>query len=903
MIDQDVNENRGQRSFLATKLFIPRSSSRLVLRPSLIAKLNLFHHHKMTLVSAPAGFGKTTVLTQWVAQLDGPVAWVSLDEKDNDLFTFFHYLIAALQKIDSSLGVNAAHALQTATRKSLTSVIIPLLNDISAYQNQLCIILDDYHCIQSQEVHGMLKYILDHLPPQLHLILSTRADPPLPLAKMRARNNLAELRINELCFKKDDIDAFFREIMGMSLSEENISTLEYRTEGWAAGLQLAAISLQSCENAQNFIEAFAGDNRYIVDYLVEEVLNKQTKQIHDFLLQTSLLTHMSAELCNYVLEMSESQTIMEDLEQQNLFIVPLDNTRNWFRYHHLFADLLYQKLMQSEPNLISHLRIRASEWHERNGNLDSAIEYAIGAEAYERAAKLLEQVSENDWEHGKRTKLYRWFQKLPSQYIQNIPELCLLYAWVLLDDNKQKEAERSLAAVDRFLQQQESGGRADADQQRGYLDEIRGKVGVLRALCETGRGDIPRMIDNSDEALQLLPDDSLTWKANCYFTHGIAYSIKGELNAAVDSFLYSMKLSKADGNLDLYFRASYWLVARLTYAGQLDRACRICDDLFEVVRENRLERSLIGAGVFVSWGNILYERNRLDEAYENISKDLDIIEASHDIGHKAWCYFCTMKTLAALNNVQGAEQIIEKLARLKKTSELPYSFYYLTESGKAQVWLKQGKLEKVGRWLQENNFSITDEVTAYRDLGQIIFARFLIAQGEIDDAKFLLEKLILGQEELGRSLLLIESLLIQAQIFEKESDMEGAVRAITRALRIAEKGNCIRVFINEGKSVARLIDNLLNDNFDIPKSFAKKLLAEFTIIESHEAEKPESALLSERELEILRFIAAGLSNKTITEKLFISLSTVKTHLRNIYSKLDAHSRTEAVAKANDLDLL
>lgn len=907
MIDQDVQEMREQRSFLATKLFMPRSNAKQVVRSVLVEKLNTFHDpfhdHKMTLVSAPAGYGKTTILTQWASQFHDPIAWLSLDEKDNDPFVFLQYLIAALQSVDADLGVTAAHALKTAKKQALAAILIPLLNDISARDDKLSVVLDDYHCIEAQEIHEIVQYMLDHMPPQLHLILSTRADPPFPLAKMRARNNLSELRIGELCFERGDIVSFFNDIMKLNLAEQEISTLEHRTEGWAAGLQLAAISLKGCENSQEFIAAFAGDNRYIVDYLVEEVLLNQDERTHDFLIRTSLLQHISAELCDYVLGIEDSQLILEDLEQKNLFIVPLDNRRKWFRYHHLFADLLFKRLVRFGNTMLSRLRKRASEWHEEKGYFDSAIDYAIGANEYQRAVKLLDPVSDNDWEYGKRTKLHRWFEKLPIEYLHDNLELCLLYAWVLLDDNKQEKAEKSLANVERLLKQQEIDGEADMSK-TSYLDDIRGRVKVLRALIESGRGNIQDILDYTQEALHYLPEESLTWRANSFFARGIAFSYKGDLDSAVEAYSHSMRLSKEAGNLDLYFRASYWLVARLSFAAQLDKATQTCEELFEVVRENNLEQSLIGAGVNVSWGNILYEQNKLAEAYENITKHLNIIEASHDVGHKSWCYFCMMRVLTALGDMQGAEIIVEKLARLKETTKLPYSFHLLTESGKAQLWLKLGKLERIGRWLNENNFSFNDEIIAYRDLGQIIFARFLIAKGETDDAKLLLEKLIIGQEKLGRTLLLVESLLIHAQLLEKEGDIAGAIAAMTRALRLAEKGNCIRVFLNEGKPVARLIDKLLNDNFDIPKSFAKKLLAEFTIVESKESEKnPENAMLSERELEILRFIAAGLSNKTITEKLFISLSTVKTHLRNIYSKLDAHSRTEAVAKANDLDLL
>jgi len=903
MIDKTSVELSGKSGFLSTKLFVPQSGSKQIERASLIDKLNAFRDYKMTLVSAPAGFGKTTIVCQWVAQLDSQVAWLSLDEKDNDPYIFLQYLILAVQTVDSSLGVSASHALQTAKKHSLTSILIPLLNDISSSQNQLCLVLDDYHSISNDQVHEILGYMLEHQPPHFHIVVSTRADPPFSLAKMRVRNNLSELRIGELSFSRQNIFSFFHEVMGVALSEEEIAILEYRTEGWVAGLQLAAISLKGCNDIQGFIEEFVGDNRFIVDYLVEEVLDRQDQKNQDFLLKTSFLPQMSADLCDYLLEIEDSQAILENLEKQNLFIIPLDNKRNWYRYHHLFADLLCQRLLRNDSNVVSELHKRASKWYEKNGYFNSSIDYAISSEDYERAVGLLGQVSDNDWQHDKRTKLFRWFEKIPIEYIQNYPDLCLLYAWVLLDDNKQQEAEKSLHGVEKFIQQQQSQAQERKTYSERDLVEISGKVMVLKAIIEVGHGDTERIIPLAEEGLHNLPQDSFTWRANAYFALGIAYSIKGNLSLSVDAYTQSMNLSRSVGNLDLYFRTSYWLLARLTYDAQLDKATRICEELFEMLRENKLEQSLIGAGVYVSWGNILYERNQLDEAIENIKKDYAIIEASHDVGHKAWCYYCMMKVLSVQSDFNGAEKMIEKLENLKLTSDLPYSFALLTEAEKAKVWFLQGKMDQVRRWLQDNNFSIADDIVAYRDLGHIILARYLFAQGETNDCKFLLDKLIHQHEKLGRQLLLIEILLILARVLENEGDKEGGMEAICRALKIGAKGSCVRVFLNEGKQVASMIKRLVEENFAIPRAFALKLLAEFTIDDVFESKrKVESKLLSEREIEILRLIAGGLSNKKIMEKLYISLSTVKTHLRNIYSKLDAHSRTEAIAKANKLNL-
>lgn len=891
-------------SFLATKLFVPRPGTRKVHRPELIDKLNDYRDYRVTLLSAPAGFGKTTIVAQWVDQLDSPIAWLSLDEKDNDPYIFLHYLILAIQSVESSIGISVIRALQTSPKQALTSILIPLLNEISIMKEQLCLILDDYHCITSHEVHEILSYMLEHQPPQLHIVLSTRADPPLSLAKMRARNNLSELRIGELSFCKKDIVSFYKEVMDLSLSEEEIAILEHRTEGWAAGLQLAAISLKDCNDTREFIEAFAGDNRYIVDYLVEEVLHRQSKRYHDFLLKTSFLQQMSASLCDYLFETDDSQTILEGLEAQNLFIVPLDNSRNWYRYHHLFADLLNQKLLQSDKSSELDLRQRASIWHEKNGYFDSAVDFAISAEDYERAANLLEKVSENDWQHGKRTKLFGWFEKIPVEYIQKYPELSLLYTWILLDDNRHEEAENSLFGVGKFIEQHQR-----QEQNNGFFGEldvaeINGKVMVLRALIAAGQGDIARIFKYAEKGLSILHEDSLTWRANAYYALGIAHGFRAEVGSAIDAYTKSMRLSNSAGQLDLYFRVSYWLVALLTYMARLPEATQKCNEQLEIIRKNELEHSLIGAGVYVSRGNILYERNKLNEAYVNINKNNEIIEASHDVGHKTWYYICMMKVLSAQGDFNGAEKIIDKLENLKTTSNIPYTFLQVAEAAKAHVWLNQDKLNLVEDWLLENNFSITNEIASYRDIGHMILARYLLLRRKTEDCKFFLKKLINHNESLFRVLHLIEANLILAQVFEIEGDWPNALKTVSRALHLGEEGGCIRVFLNEGKPVAKMIEKLVEEKQDIPRSFALKLLAGFKIHEVTESDRRnEPDVLSERELEILRLIAAGLSNKKIMEKLYISLSTVKTHLRNIYSKLDVHSRTEAIAKANEHNLL
>lgn len=909
MRDSHQGQNSAGNPFLATKLYIPRSNAKQIVRSPLIDKLNAFHDpfhdHKMTLVSAPAGYGKTTILTHWIAQFQDPVAWLSLDEKDNDPGVFLQYLISALQEIDPDIGVISANVLQTTKNPSFTAILIPLLNDISSSQMKLSVVLDDYHYIQVDEVHEILRYILDHMPPQLHLILSTRVDPPFPLAKMRARNNLSEIRINQLCFDTEDIDSFLNKVMNLKLSEKEIATLQHRTEGWAAGLQLAAISLKGCDNISDFIEEFSGDNRYIVDYLAEEVLHKQDEQTHDFLLKTSFLHHISADLCNYILEIDNSQSILDNLEQQNLFIVSLDSKRNWYRYHHLFAELLYQRLVQSDPEIVFHLYRRASEWQEKNEHLEEAIDYAVAAEDINRAGELITMFSKNVWEHGKRTRLFHWFSRLPVDYIRTNMDLSFLHAWVLFENGQFEEAEKSLLISEKLIGSRVDSAEGEDNSWPVKLREIRGKVKAVRALLATGHGDAQRIIDYAQEALKYLPVESSTWRAIAYFSLGLAHSIDGDNNYAVELFTQAREDSRSTGNMDLYFRASYWLIGRLKYSGKLQEAIDTCQELLRFAKERKLEKTLVWGGVCVFWGDLLYERNRLDEAHRFINQEINMIEKGHDIGRKGWGYFCLMRVLAAKGELAGAEDIIVKLEELQVSAKFPGWITHLTESFKARMWLEKGKLDKVKEWLEHNEIHVAGSILSLQYLGYMIFARYLLVQGKCREAIEVLDRLITKQRKTERILLLIETLLIKALVLQKDGDNQGAVTTLAEALNLAESGDYIRVFLDEGPAITELLEMALESDSDAPRSFVRKLLTAFLL----DPEPIDGAAvrgetdLSERELEVLRLIAAGLSNKKIMEKLYISLSTVKTHLRNIYSKLDTHSRTEAVAKAHELNLL
>jgi LuxR family maltose regulon positive regulatory protein len=615
---------------------------------------------------------------------------------------------------------------------------------------------------------------------------------------------------------------------------------------------------------------------------------------------------MSADLCNDLLEIDDSQYILENLEQQNLFIVSLDSKRSWFRYHHLFADLLYQRLMRCGPKAVSHLRRRASEWHEENRYLDEAIDYAVSAEDIKKAGELISMFSKNVWGHGKRTRLFHWFSELPVEYIRTNLDLCFLHAWVLFENGQFAEAEASLLISEQIIDSRTITLEAEEISSSFELREILGKVKAVKALLATGHGDAQRIIDYAQEALMYLPVESSTWRAIACFSLGLAHSIDGDNAYAVELFSRAREDSKLTGDMDLYFRASYWLIGRLKYVGKLQEAIDTCQDLLQFAEERKLENTLVWGGACVFWGDLLYERNQLNEAHRFINKEIEMIEIGHDVGRKGWGYYCLMRVLVAKKEIANAEDIIAKMEELQLTANLPGWITQLTESFKAKIWLSKGKLDKIEEWLDQNEISVTGSILSLQYLGYMILARFLLAQGKTREAKEVLDQLIFKQQKTKRILLLIETLLIKAFVLKSEDDDKGAVLTFAEALKRAESGGYIRVFLDEGPSTAELLEMVLKSDVDAPRSFVRKLLTA-SLVDMHAADEAASAKngtdLSERELEVLRLIAGGLTNKKIMEKLYISLSTVKTHLRNIYSKLDAHSRTEAVAKANELHLL
>lgn len=799
--------------------------------------------------------------------------------------------------------------LQASQKPPIESIMKNLIKEVSDISNDCVLVLDDYHAIDTKQIHNIVESLLDYLPRQLHLVIATRVDPPFSLARLRGRNQLNELRAIDLSFTHSETILFLNKMMNLGLSSQEISVLETRTEGWIAGLKLAVLSMQGRNDISEFIKTFAGDDRHIVDYLIEEVLNQQSKQIQDFLVQTSILNRLSGPLCDFVTGQKNGQEILVDLERANLFILPLDNKRCWYRYHHLFADLLRQRLQQTNSSLSPELHCRAIEWYELNKLKEEAIEHALMAEDFKRAARLIEELSEAIWGlRGEPTRVFRWIEALPDECVMSNPNLCILYAWVLCDNGQKQAAERNLQIASRVLDSNNSEKiiklKGESKRQPSLTNRaLRGRIAAVRAYMAAGEGDVQGIVRFSEQALKLLHKEDSPWRAGVAISLGTAHTFKGDNVSAINALSEAVSASKAAGNIHLYLMANFWFVVCLKHQGQLLRAIDICKHLFRVVTEKELTHTDLEGVLFANWGELRYELNELDEALHYVNKGLILVEQGHNVGNRGWVYFCLLKILIAKQDFFGVEESIRKIEKLERSSDVPSWVTHQAEAWKARMWLMKGDEDRVVNWAKGRGLRLDDDLTPLRDAEYIMFARILISQGRLNDALGLLDRLSREAERGGRILGLIEILLVKALALKAQRNTFEALTTFGKALSLAEPGGYIRIFLDEGLPIAELLKELLDQKSDVPRTYIKKLLSAFRLDKLIDTGDGPVELLTERELDVLRLIAAGLSNKKIMEELYISLSTVKTHLRNIYGKLNVHSRTEAMVKAKELALL
>jgi LuxR family maltose regulon positive regulatory protein len=906
-----------QHSLLQTKLYTPPIRRELVSRPRLIERLNVGLTRKLILVSAPAGFGKTTLVSEWVhkvgAQHAAPlqVAWLSLDEGDNDLARFLTYLIAALRTIQASIGKGVLSALQSLQPPPAEAVLTSLINEIAAYPDRIILVLDDHHTIESSSVDDALAFLLERLPPQMHLVITTREDPHLPLARLRARGQLTEVRASDLRFTSSEAADFLNQAMDLDLSAENVAVLETRTEGWITGLHLAAISMQGRKDVTGFVESFTGSHRFVLDYLIEEVLEQQPESVQAFLLQTSVLTRLTGSLCDTLTGQDNGQATLEMLEHANLFIVPLDNERRWYRYHHLFADLLRQRLHTTQSALVPELHRKASQWCEKNRLIDEAVDHAFAAGDLVRAGYLVEELAEVLWERGEHVKLLGWLNRLSEEQLSAMPQIGIFHSWILHTTGREQAAEKRLQMVERALTSIADGVSPGELNRIIHLDtvQLKSRASVVRARLAFRKGAIPNIIKFSRRALESLPENDLAWRGMAAMALGDSYVVSGDMNPAKEAYSEAIRISEKGDNVYSVLYPSCKLGIILEYLGKLHQAEALYRELMTLVNSSGMSQSVMTGLLYALWSEILCHWNDIDNAFRFASRGVELSEHENDVANLAWIHNALAKVLFARGDLTRAKETILKLGKIAGESNVPPWIASTTAAWRARIWLTEGNLDAAQQWIQERLLNLDDELQFAREAEHIVFARILVAQGDLQDAINLLERLTKKAEAGDRITRRIEMSLVLALALEARGDKDKAMTALERTLTLAEPEGFVRIFVDEGPPMARLLYEALSRG--IAPDYIRRLLAAFPMIESEQAsppdaEPPESDLiepLSERELEVLALIAEGLTNREVASRLFLSLHTVKAHTHNIYGKLGVHNRTQAVGRARALGVL
>ncbi len=910
-------------SILVTKLYIPPARAELVRRPALIERLNVGLDRKLTLISAPAGFGKTTLVSEWVEGLQEtgkrkshPIkfAWLSLDVEDNDPVRFLSYFIAAMNRnteIGPEIGQSASSLLQSPQPPSTNTILTSLINEVVSAPVRIVFVIDDYHLIESEPIHQALVFLLDNLPPQFHLVIVTREDPQLSLSKLRASDQLTEIRAADLRFTSSEATEFLNRVMGLNLSAEDVEGLETRTEGWIAGLQLAAISIKGYSDASGHIKAFTGSHRLVLDYLIEEVLESQPASTKRFLLHTSILKRLTGSLCDAITGENDGQATLEALEHANLFINPLDEQRQWYRYHHLFADLLQRQLHLLQDNLACELHLRASRWYEQNELQMEAIEHALSGKDFERAADLIEQQAEAIWERGEHAKLLRWTNKIPKEILFTKPNLAIFLAWVQLETGEVHEAEMSLQAINQMIHSYQVEGSIGSQGESSHpkTSHLKSRILVMRAMIGFRQADVPGIIKHAREALESLPETDLSWRAIAAMALGDSQYIAGDMNAANRALSEAIRISREAGNIYIMIYASIKLAIILQYQCKLHQALAICRELMAYIEAHGLSESSMNGLLHAEWGEILWDLNDIDRALELVSRGIQLSEREIDLTNLSWTHLVLVKILYARREFSEGLRTISNLEKMVGEAQLPPWIVSRIAAWKAKIWLAQGNIDAVQIWVHERQLQTNDDIQTTREVEYLVLARFLLSQGNLDEAVSLLERLLESAEAGGRVTRMIEMQLVLSLVLHEQGESEKAISVLKKSLALAQPEEHIRLFVNEGPVIAQLLNEALN--YGIANAYIPRLLVAFSKTAPGEAISAHTQVdqsgmiepLSEREIEVLQLIAKGLTNQEIASRLYLSLNTIKVHTRNIYGKLGANNRTQAVAKARALGLL
>ena len=904
---------------LETKLYVPRPRRGLVPRPRLSQRLDRGTTSKLMLISAPAGFGKTTLLTEWLAA--GPAApaderlaaWLSLDRADNDPASFWTYVIAALQTVAPGIGESALTLLQAPQPPPIETVLTALLNDLGAITGDIVLVLDDYHVIDARDVQDAMAFLLDHLPPRLHVAIASRTDPALPLARLRARGELVETRAAELRFTPDEAAAYLNEMMGLQLTARDVAALEGRTEGWIAALQLAALSMQGRDDVAGFIAGFTGDDRYVVDYLAEEVLQRQSDRVQTFLLQTSILGRLSGPLCDAVTGQGGGKAMLEALDRGNLFLVPLDDRRRWYRYHHLFADVLQARLLDEQPDQVPDLHQRASAWYQQNGEPAVAIGHALAAGDFERAADLAELEIPAMSRTRQEAMVRGWLEVIPDEVVRVRPVLSVGFAGALLSVGELEGVESRLRDAERWLDvttgtDARSVARsaemvvADEEEYR----RLPAMIELYRAALALARADVPGTVRHARGALDLALADDHLCRAGASGILGLASWASGDLEAGHSAYAECMAGLRRAGHIADTFGCAVALADIRLVQGRLGEAMRTYEQALQRVPEQGGPVLRGTADMYVGMSGVHRERNDLHTATQQLLR-------SQELGEHTGLPQNRYRWRVAMARIRRAEGDLDGALDLLNEAERVYVGDFFPNvrpvpALRARIWIAQGRLGDALGWAREQGLSVDDDLSYLREFEHITLARVLMARYQderaersVHEAIRLLDRLLRAAEEGERAGSVIEILVLRALAYQRHGDIPAALSCLERAVTLAEPEGYVRVFADEGPPMASLLRVAARQQ--TVGNYVRQLLAAVTETEQNGPVK--QALiepLSERELDVLRLLGTELDGPAIARELMVSLNTVRTHTKHIYAKLAVTNRRAAVRRAAELDL-
>ncbi|MGC5326279.1 LuxR C-terminal-related transcriptional regulator [Brevibacillus sp. SYSU BS000544] len=876
-----------QSPILATKLYMPRCPSGLVSRYRLIEKMNGSLSRKLTIVSAPAGFGKSTLLSEWAQHVSVSIGWVSLDKGENDVIRFWSYVISALQGIEAGVGDRSLRLLQSAMGTPVDEAIVILVNDMVTISTNFVLILDDFHLIKAQDVLDSLSFLLARMPSQMHVCLASRQEVPLPLANLRMKGELVEIGTVEMRFTGEEIFSYWQQQVGGSLSSGELELLEAQTEGWVAGLQLTALSGKDKPTGSQVIRQFSGSNRFVEDYLIEEVFQHLTEEMQSFLLSTSILERMNQSLCTAVTGV-DGQQMLKRLEQANLFLIPLDEDRYWYRYHHIFADFLLKRLKTRHSDQVSILFRKASEWFEQHQYYGEAIDYLLMGKDFTNAARLIEKEAPNFLKNREISTLHRWLEQLPESLMT--PMLTVVLTWTHMMQQKYKDVPFLIEKINAKLEASAESITSE------FYAQIVEEIFVIRNYLAFFQGDYEANCQLLSEMFVREVDFTQNYMTNLLFVNGI------EQNDGSDSLLKGI----------------------YGFYGRVNKSASYIQAYSAVTKKHALQEFHFSAYAHSIESELSYEKNKLTEALSKAKYAIDVAYRTRNLG----AFVPAVLTLAkifmanghpeeAIKRVRRAIEEIKDLYQHKDLHQHHRVLVTIFQAFLTRLYVEMGNQEEIEQWLKNSCITINRDISIFQEYENITFLRVLIFQEHYEEAWEFSQRLLQNAEQEGRITCILELNLLQAAILYHRSDLDQAVRKLHQALKLGEEEGYLRIFLNERVLLSEVMKSYieLRKNRYIPElhsdvslRYVEKL---YTLMGEDEAnlaatKQSKSGMVSpltKREMEVLGLLALGKSNKEIAEKLVLTEGTVKLHLNRIYSKLMCSNRIQALKKAKQLHLL